>query len=95
MHKILIDRFCEFQKSIQTKNFLTFLAIPTDFKALNEFIFVFSDIQSTLGDTMVHFLKKSALKNFSPKALNLPYYSLLPLAGRKKDAMTQGKSLKV
>ena len=41
MHKILIDRFCEFQKSTQKWKFLTFLAIFTYYKAFNGIIFIF------------------------------------------------------
>lgn len=39
----------------------------------NQRVYFFFDIQSTLGDTLVHFSKKSKFKNFSPKSLNLPY----------------------
>ena len=41
MHKILIDRFCEFQKSTQKWKFLTFLASLTYYKAFNGIIFIF------------------------------------------------------
>ena len=41
MHKILIDRFREFQKSTQKWKFLTFLASLTYYKAFNGIIFIF------------------------------------------------------
>ena len=41
MHKILIDRFCEFQKLTQKWKILTFLAILTYYKAFNGNIFIF------------------------------------------------------
>ena len=41
MQKILIDRFCEFQKLTQKWKFLTFLAIFTYYKAFNGIIFIF------------------------------------------------------
>ena len=40
MHKILIDRFCEFQKSTKKWKFLTFLASLTYYKAFNGIIFI-------------------------------------------------------
>ena len=41
MQKILIDRFCEFQKLTQKWKFLTFLASLTYYKAFNGIIFIF------------------------------------------------------
>ena len=40
-HKILIDRFYEFQKSTQKWKVLTFFAIFTHYKAFNGIIFIF------------------------------------------------------
>ena len=63
MHKILIDRFYEFQKSTQKWKSLTFLAIFTHYEAFNGIIFIFLIYSRPLWARWCIF-QKNPIQNF-------------------------------
>ena len=76
MHKILFDRFCEFQKSAQMWKFLTFLAIFTHYKAFKGIIFIFLIYSRPLWARWCIFQKNPSQKFFDQNHCISPTYTV-------------------